>query len=153
MENVQQIEEWVNAIIAENESLFIVSVKIKPTNNIKIFVDGDEGLAIDACVRINRKLYKLIEEAAIYPEGDFSLEVSSPGITEPLQLLRQYKKNIGREVEVVLKDSSEKVGTLLEVSEEEIKIEFTEGKGKKAVINQLVIPFSTINTTTVQIKF
>ena len=52
----------------------------------------------NAC-RFNRALYKKIEEANFFPHGDFSLEVSSPGLDEPLKLYRQYKKNIGRPVE------------------------------------------------------
>jgi len=108
---------------------------------------------IDMCVRINRKLYKLIEENAFYPEGDFSLEVSSPGITEPLKLHRQYTKNIGRDVEVVFSDLSIKEGKLIAVAEADIVIEQTEGKGKKAVTQQFVIPISNIKSITVQIKF
>ena len=94
-----------------------------------------------------------MEELAIFPEGDFSLEVSSPGIDEPLKLHRQYLKNIGRNVEVLLQDSTKKEGKLTEASEESITIEYVEGKGKKAVQHQLVIPFAEIKQTTVQIKF
>jgi len=152
-EQIQVLESFVNDIIANEAEIFLVSLKIKPTNNIKVFLDADSGLPIDKCVRINRQLYKVIEEAGIYPEGDFSLEVSSPGITEPLKLHRQYKKNIGRSVEVILNDASEKEGVLLEVTEEGITIETSEGKGKKLVVAQVVIPFENIKSTTVQIKF
>lgn len=150
---VKQIEDWLHVIFAENPALFLVSIKVKPTNNIKVFIDGDEGFPIDMCVRINRKLYKLIEENAFYPEGDFSLEVSSPGLSEPLKLHRQYAKNIGRDVEVVFNDLTVKEGKLITVAEADIVIEQTEGKGKKAVTQQLVIPLINIKSTTVQIKF
>ena len=150
---VKQIEDWLQVTFADNPALFLVSIKVKPTNNIKIFIDGDEGFPIDMCVRINRKLYKLIEENEFYPEGDFSLEVSSPGIEEPLKLHRQYTKNIGRDVEIIFKDLSIKEGKLIAVAESDIILEQTEGKGKKAVLQQLVIPFSNIKSTTVQIKF
>ena len=130
-----------------------MSLKIKSSNNIKIFLDGDNGLPIDKCVKINRQLYKFIEETAMYPEGDFSLEVSSPGIEEPLKMFRQYQKNMGRNVAVILNDDSVKEGILFDVKEEEIGLEFTEGKGKKAITQQIVIPFSNIKSTTVQIKF
>jgi ribosome maturation factor RimP len=149
----KKLVEWLGSIILEDASLFLVEVKVKPTNNIKVFVDGDNGLPIAMCVKINRKLYKQIEESALFKEGDFSLEVSSPGITEPLKLHRQYIKNIGRDVEVVFKDGSIKEGVLLTVTELDIIIEHTEGKGKKAVTQQLVVPFENIKATTVQIKF
>jgi Uncharacterized protein conserved in bacteria len=70
----------------------LVQVKIKPTNNIKVFLDGDNGITIEDCIKVNRKLYAEIEELAMYPDGDFSLEVSSPGVGEPLLLQRQYVK-------------------------------------------------------------
>ena len=150
---VKQIEDWLQGTFVDNPTLFLVSIKVKATNNIKVFIDGDEGFPIDMCVRINRKLYKLIEENGFYPEGDFSLEISSPGIDEPLKLHRQYTKNIGRDVEIVFNDLSIKEGKLTAVAESDIIIEQIEGKGKKAIIQQLVIPLSNIKSTTVQIKF
>ncbi|SJZ62595.1 ribosome maturation factor [Sediminibacterium ginsengisoli] len=147
------IEQMIGELLADEPAYFFVSARIKPTNNIKVYLDGDNGIAIDKCVRFNRQLYKMIEEAGMYPEGEFSLEVSSPGLDEPLKLLRQYHKNIGRNVEVVFTDGTTRVGKLLEVAEADILLEHTEGKGKKAVTQQLVIPFSNIKTTTVQIKF
>lgn len=152
-EQIQIIESFIKGLIEKDLEIFLVSLKIKTGNNIKIFLDGDNGLQIDKCVKINRQLYKFIEETAMYPEGDFSLEVSSPGIEEPLKMHRQYQKNIGRNVFVVLADDSVKEGILLDVAETEIIIEITEGTGKKAVIIPVTIPFETIKSTTVQIKF
>jgi len=150
---IQRIEQLVDELLQEETQYFRVAVKIKPTNNVKVFLDGDQGIAIDKCVSFNRKLYKMIEETGMYPEGEFSLEVSSPGLTEPLKMYRQYQKNIGRDVEVIFVDGSKKEGKLLQVAEADIIIEHTEGKGKKAVTQQLVIPFNNIKSTTVQIKF
>lgn len=150
---IQEIEKMLEAVLAEEPAYFPVSIRIKPTNNIKVFIDGDNGITIEKCVRFNRALYKRIEESGMYPDGDFSLEVSSPGIDEPLKLHRQYTKNIGREVEVSFTDGSTKEGKLVSVAEADIIIEHTEGKGKKAVTQQLVIPFENIKSTTVQIKF
>lgn len=147
------IEHMLNSVLAEEPEYFLVSVRIKPTNNIKVFIDGDNGITIEKCVRFNRALYKLIEEAGMYPEGEFSLEVSSPGIDEPLKMHRQYTKNIGREVEISFTDGTVKAGKLLSVAEADLIIEHTEGKGKKAVTRQLVVPFSNIQSTIVQIKF
>jgi ribosome maturation factor RimP len=133
--------------------IFLVDLKVKPTNNIKIYLDEDSGLGIERCIKINRALYKQIEEQGLYPDGDFSLEVSSPGVDEPLKLLRQYIKNKGRNVEVTYNDGTKKEGKLLEVGEDSITIEYTEGKGKKAVVHQPTIPFAEIKQTKVLIKF
>ena len=135
------------------EDLFLVDLKIRPINNIKIFLDADSGLGIEKCIKINRALYKIMDEMGIYPEGDFSLEVSSPGIEEPLRIHRQYVKNIGRFIEVTLNDETKKEGKLTAVNDENLVIEFTEGKGKKAVEQKLPVPFTDIKTTKVQVKF
>jgi ribosome maturation factor RimP len=150
---IQQLEKFVGEILAEEPEYFLVSLRIKPTNNIKVFIDGDQGIAIEKCVRFNRKLYKLIEEAGMYPEGEFSLELSSPGLDEPLKMHRQYVKNIGRDIEISFLDDTKKEGKLLSVTEADLIIEHTEGKGKKAVTQQLVVPFENIKSTIVQIKF
>ncbi|MEI8073164.1 MAG: ribosome maturation factor [Bacteroidota bacterium] len=152
-ERIQQIESLIGQILAEEPTYFLVSVQIKPTNNIKVFFDGDEGISIEKCVKFNRALYKIIEEKGWYPEGEFSLEISSAGIGEPLLLHRQYLKNVGRDLEIIFTDDSVKIGTLMAVTAEDILIQSTEGKGKKAVTQQLLIPFNNIKSTTVQIKF
>lgn len=133
--------------------VFLVDMKVKPTNNIKIYLDADSGLGIEKCIKINRALYKLIEEAGLYPDGDFSLEVSSPGIDEPLKLHRQYVKNTGRWVEITLNDGTKKEGQMKAVHEDGIMMEYTEGKGKKAVTHELSVLFTDIKQTKVQIKF
>ena len=104
-------------------------------------------------IKINRALYKQMEEMGLYPDGDFSLEVSSPGIDEPLKLIRQYIKNVGRFIEVVKLDDTRLEGKLLEANEEKISIEITEGKGKKMTVNQLEVSISDIKQTKVQVKF
>lgn len=149
--HIQAIEKLVEPLLQED--IFLVSIKIKPTNNIKIYLDADNGLGIEKCIRINRALYKTMEETGMYPNGDFSLEVSSPGIDEPLKLLRQYKKNMDRNVEVITQDEVKKEGRLTGVSNEKIEIEYTEGKGKKAITKKDEIYFTDIKQTRVQIKF
>ena len=143
----------IEPLLQEDPSYFLVHVKVKPGHIIKVYIDGDEGLPIKQCTSFNRKLYKAIEEAGWFPEGDFALEVSSPGVDEPLLLNRQYIKNIGRKVEVVLKDETKKEGILKAVTGETILIEWIEGKGKKAVQQTLLIPFENIKSTIVQIQF
>lgn len=148
---IQTIEKLIEPLLVDD--IFLVSIKIKPTNNFKIYLDADSGLGIEKCIKINRALYKQMEEMGLYPDGDFSLEVSSPGVDEPLKLLRQYKKNIGRYVEVTTNDDEKKEGVLKAVTEETITIEHTEGKGKKAVILNTEISFTNIKQTKVLIKF
>ena len=149
----KQLEQLLAEVLEERPGLFLVEIRIKPTNNVKIFIDGDEGVTIETCVKVNRQLYKRIEEAAIWPEGDFSLEVSSPGIGEPLKLLRQYAKNIGRSVEVVKLDGSVTEGVLKSADDTTIVVEETKGKNKKKEVIVHTIPFDQLKTTTVQVTF
>ncbi len=151
--SITAIETLIDQVLQGDTDIFLVALKIKPTNNIKIFLDADNGLSIEKCTKINRALYKKIEEKGWYPDGNFSLEVSSPGIDEPLKLMRQYKKNIGRKIEVMLNDNSQQEGKLLEVTEENIRLEQIEGKGKKMVIKNLDILWSDIKQAKVLITF
>ncbi len=150
---VQRIEQLVDSMLSAEPEYFRVNVRIKPTNNVKVFIDGDNGISIEKCVQFNRRLYKMIEDSGIFPPGEFSLEVSSPGVDEPLKLYRQYAKNISRFVEVLFNDGTKKEGKLVQVAESDIIIEQISGKGKKTSAQQIVIPFNNIKTTTVQIKF
>ena len=148
---IETVQKLLQPLLADD--IFLVDIKIKPINNIKIFLDADSGLGIEKCIKINRTLYKVMEEMAIYPDGDFSLEVSSPGIDEPLKMHRQYVKNIGREIEVTMNDDRKHIGKLISVNDDQLEIEYTEGKNKKAVVIQLPIAFTDIKQVIVQIKF
>lgn len=150
---IKIIEQKVNSLLAGHPSHFLVEVRIKPTNNIKLFIDADEGIVLSGLIEYNRKLYKQFEESGMFPDGDFSLEVSSPGLDEPLKMFRQYKKNIGRFVDVILNDNSKKDGRLMEATEDGIVIETETGKGKKKEIKQESILFEQIKNTKIQIKF
>ena len=143
----------INDLLAQDPTHFLVEVRIKPTNNIKVFIDADEGLPLSVIIKYNRALYKQLEETALFPADDFSLEVSSPGLDEPLKNNRQFKKNIGRFVEVLLNDTTKKEGKLLEVTEAGIVVETEEGKGKKKVVKQETLLFTDIKTTKIQVKF
>ncbi len=150
---IQTVEGFLQELLNVLPGDFLVSIRVKPTNNIKVFIDADEGMSIEKCVRYNRALYKKLEESGMFSDGNFSLEISSPGVDQPLTLLRQYVKNKGRNVEVTFNDGTQKEGKLLEVTETDIIIEQVTGKGKKAETKQFVIPFENIKTTTVQVQF
>ena len=150
---IQVITGMVQEILQGDPDCFLVDIWIKPTNNIRVALDADGGLPIEKCVSLNRRLYKQMEEAALYPDGNFSLEVSSPGLDEPLKMHRQYVKNINRPVEVMLQDGTITEGVLTSVNENEIEVAETKGKNKKKEVVQHTIPFINIKSTKIQIKF
>lgn len=152
-EQIEVLEKKVTDLIKDEPDLFLVEIRIKPINNIKVFIDGDKGVSIEKLVQYNRKLYRQLEEAAMFPDGDFSLEMSSPGLDEPLKMHRQYIKNIGRFVEVTDLQGVKKEGKLIEADEKQIVIEEQSGKGKKAITKQHTFTLDKIKTTKIQIRF
>src|SRR5690606_13292675 len=102
--------------------------------------DGDQGISIQDCAAISRYVGFQLEESDAISHA-YRLEVSSPGIDRPLSMVRQYRKNVGRTVQVSMPDGVTKAGKLLEVADDAIVIvETIKEKGKKAVEQQQTIP-------------
>ena len=119
---IQALEQKIAGLIENDPDVFLVEIRITPTNNVKVFLDADQGISIDRLIQYNRKLYRDLEENVFFAGGDFSLEVSSPGLDEPLKLHRQYKKNIGRYVEVNHGAEQKLEGKLIAAGEGEITV-------------------------------
>ncbi|MBK1439300.1 ribosome assembly cofactor RimP [Parapedobacter sp. ISTM3] len=151
------IENKVKALvedkIADREDLFIVSIKMHPNGKLEVLVDGDQGVSIQDCAAISRHVGFHLEEEDVIAHA-YRLEVSSPGIDASFTSVRQYQKNVGRNIQVKLQDGGQKEGKLLEVADEYIVImEEIKEKGKKAVEQQNSIPFESIKTAKVLISF
>jgi ribosome maturation factor RimP len=144
-ESIEILERMVRLALEPEPEYFMVELRVKPVHNIQVFLDGDQGITIEKCVRFNRALYKLIEASGLFPEGNFSLEVSSPGLDEPLKLFRQYRKNIGRQVELLLLDGRKIIGRLVETSEDGIIVE--EVKPKNGHVSKTAQPGQALNHT------
>lgn len=153
MQVEKRVRELVEEKIADRPDLFLVDVKMLLNNKLIIHVDGDQGISIQDCVAISRHVgFHLEEENTI--ETAYNLEVSSPGVGEPLKLNRQFVKNIGRSLEVKMVDGGKKEGKLLEVNEADITIEETvKEKGKKATLVNSQVALNDIIETKVLISF
>jgi ribosome maturation factor RimP len=153
MQVEKRVKELVEEKIADRPELFLVDIKMLPNNKLIIHVDGDEGINIQDCAAISRHVGFHLEEENVL-EKAYNLEVSSPGIGEPLKLKRQYDKNIGREVSVKLEGGDVKEGKLLNVTESGVTIEAkVKEKGKKAELVETNIDFNNITETKVLISF
>jgi ribosome maturation factor RimP len=108
-------------------SLFLIDVIIKPGNIILVFIDSDQEVKISDCADLSH----YIESRLNRDEEDYELRVSSAGIDHPYRYLRQYRKNIGRQVQVSLMDGSVLKGTLIGAGEESIEVMPLGKKGKK----------------------
>ena len=131
----EQVEQLVKTALDENPTLFLIDLTIGGDNTIRILLDGDEGVSLQSCMEVSRK----VEHNLDREENDFSLEVSSCGVGSPLTLPRQFKKNVDRKLEVT--DSEDKLvqGTLITVTEDSFTLEWKArepkpiGKGKVTV--------------------
>ncbi len=154
--NQESVKKLIDEAIEENPSLFLVDWKISADNAIEILVDGDEGVSIDEIVRISRH----VEHNLDREETDFSLNVSSAGVGNPLSLPRQFKKNIGRTLKVTKTDDGKEIeGELTSVDEEGIRLKWTTrepkpvGKGKHTVEKEEKIKYTEIKKAIVKISF
>ena len=144
---------WVNELLAQRDpSLFLVNIIASPgrgSHKVVVHIDGDQGVPIDVCADISRALsHRLDEEELI--DDQYTLEVSSPGLSQPLLLKRQYAKNVGRHVKVVREDDTTVQGELQAVDDEQIVVAEKKGRTKKkAVAQEVIIPFSDIKKTNV----
>lgn len=153
MQVIARVKELVAEKIADREDLFLVDASMQPGGKLIILLDGDNGVSIQDCVAVSRHVGFHLEEEDLIADA-YNLEVSSPGVDIPLVSVRQYRKNIGRSLQIKLIEGTEKEGKLLDVSEEAITVEEKiKEKGKKAVSQQTEIPFTQIISSKVLISF
>jgi len=150
----QKVTDLVNEALEENKLLFLVELSFLPNNKIFVEVDGDTGISLSEIMRISRNIEHNIDRE----EEDYALEVTSPDISEPLRVKRQYIKNIGRILKV--KTATEDFeGTLAKTSEEDIVLEWkarepkTIGKGKVTVDKTVTVSYKDIKQAKVKIVF
>ncbi|MBK5191977.1 MAG: ribosome assembly cofactor RimP [Flavobacteriaceae bacterium] len=150
----ERVENLLEEAFQEYNSLFLISLNISDQNHILIVIDGDQGVSVNDCIAVSRKIENNLDRE----EEDFSLEVASSGVSEPLKLPRQYQKNIGRKLEVNTK-TDKFVGNLTDVNEDGIVLSWKAkepkpiGKGKVTVDKEAKIAFQEIEKAKVVITF
>lgn len=140
--------------LKEKTSLFLVDLTITDAFKVQVTLDGDDGVNLQDCIDISRAIDQNLDRE----EQDFSLEVASAGVSTPLKLVRQYRKNIGRTLKV--KTATETIEAKLEqVSDESIVLFWTArepkkiGKGKETIQKTVTLPYSEIKEAIVTIIF
>lgn len=135
---------------------FLIEIKHHSNNKVEVFLECDSGVTFEKCRKISRYLEEYLDTEGWIGEK-YTLEVSSPGVGKPLKMKRQYHLNIGRKIEVKLKEGKPKTGLLVKVEEGHITLEETirrkEGKKKITETIQTIIPFNQINKTVVKVSF
>jgi len=150
----ERVENLLEEAFQEYNSLFLISLNISDQNHILIVIDSDQGVSVNDCIAVSRKIENNLDRE----EEDYSLEVASSGVSEPLKLPRQYQKNIGRKLEVNTK-TDKFVGNLTDVNEDGIVLSWKAkepkpiGKGKVTVDKEAKIAFQEIEKAKVVITF
>ena len=144
---------WVNDILeSKDPAFFLVSISVSSgsTQKIVVHLDGDQGVPIDTCAEVSRALSARLEEQETI-EGPYTLEVSSPGLDQPLRMPRQYAKNIGRTVKVAWGEQQTTTGELLRIDEDKIVVKEKPKKkgGKKNSGEEISIALNQITETKV----
>lgn len=135
----------------QNSDKYVVDLQVKPGNIIAVTIDGDTPVTIVDCIQLS----KFIESKLDREIEDFDLKISSFGAEKPFKMLRQYRKNIGREVEIIMDDDTIINGKLLDVVDEKIKIKPAGKKKKKneTMIEELWIDLAQIKQTKCTLSF
>ncbi|MBK6963369.1 MAG: ribosome assembly cofactor RimP [Bacteroidales bacterium] len=148
MINAEEIRKTIEQKLDSTDK-FVVEVKVKPGNNITVLLDSDTSISIDDCIAVNRHIESVYDRET----EDYNLVVSSSGLDQPYKMLRQYVKNIGRDVEVSLLDKSVFTGKLVAADESGITV-YRKTKVKKVETEESrKISFSEIKQTKEIISF
>ena len=151
-------QSWLEDQLREIEGgiYFLVDVDWRSSSNrLVVYLDADEGVTLEACRSISRSLERALDAEGLLGE-EYALDVSSPGLDRPLTSLRQYKKNKGRLLNIILKEGPAIKGRLSEVNEESIMVEPQVRKGKQKAFSwgqKQEITFNQIEKTFVEVRF
>lgn len=148
------VKDLLQEALAERTDLFLIYFTISNDQSINIIIDGDNGVRVEDCIFISRAIENNIDRE----DHDFSLDVASAGAAAPLTLPRQFKKNVGRTLEVKTKTENIEA-ELISASEDSIDLKWKArepkpvGKGKVTVQKEKTIAYNDIVEAKVMIKF
>ncbi|GAB2764742.1 ribosome assembly cofactor RimP [Salinimicrobium soli] len=151
----EKVENLLQEAFEENNSLFLIELNIDNANHISVVIDGDNGVSVNDCIAVSRK----IEHNLDRDEEDFSLDVASAGVSQPLTMPRQYRKNIGRRLAVTTTSGEKFEGELVKMEDDKITLTWKTrepkpvGKGKVTVTKEAVLPLEDIKEAKVKITF
>lgn len=149
MITAKEIEKLVKEKLSESDN-FLVSVEVKPGNQISIEIDNDNGLKVSDCVAVSRHVEGNLDREI----EDFGLNVSSPGLGKPFKTERQYQKYISRKVEVLTNEGEVIQGVLISKNDDNVEVEMEIGKkGTKKKKEVVIIPLINIKETKSVISF
>jgi ribosome maturation factor RimP len=150
----EKVKQLLDEGLAEYPDLFLIDLTITDANKIIVTLDGDNGVQLQDCINISRAIEHNLDREDV----DFGLEVASAGVSASLKQVRQYRKNIGRTLNVKTKTQTIEA-KLVDVSDEDITLEWSSrepkkiGKGKETVLHNEKIVYDDIVDAVVTIIF
>lgn len=147
----EKVETLVQEALVENPSLFLIDLTVGGDNSIRVLLDGDQGVTLEACMQVSRK----VEHNLDREENDFSIEVSSCGVGSSLTIPRQFKKNVSRKLEVTDREDKQVQGTLVEATDTSFTLQWKArepkpiGKGKVTVTKTREFQYGQYNSAKV----
>lgn len=151
----KKVESLLQNFLVERTDLFLMDLKISAASDITVILDGDQGVTLQDCLDASRAIENNLDREA----HDFSLQVMSSGLSEPLKFPRQYKKNRGRKIEILLADDKMIEGEIMDADDEKVTLILRYrkpkdiGKGKIDVEEQLEIFYQNIKKAIITIEF
>ena len=151
----EKVTRLLHEALKEHPDLFLIDMEIAADNKIAVIIDGDKGVRVEDCIAISRAIeHKLDRE-----EEDFSLDVLSAGVSRPLSMPRQYKKNLGRNLKLKTTQGQTIEGKITHTTDTQVTLEWKArepkpvGKGKVTVQKQAVLPYTDITEAKVMVTF
>ena len=155
MDFKSKVKNLLEEGLKKNPSLFLIDLSISDSYKITVVLDGDNGVSLQDCMDISRA----IEHNLDREEQDFSLEVASAGVSAPLKMSRQYKKNIGRNIKLTTNNNEIIEAKLVDADDEKAILNWKErvpkkvGKGKETVEFTNEFLYTDIKEAIITIKF
>lgn len=151
----ERVKDLLEEALEQKSNLFLIDFTVTEDNKISIVIDGDTGVILQDCMDLSRAIEHQLDQ----DELEYSIDVASAGVSTPLKFIRQYKKNVGRNLKVTTLDLEKIEAKLTEVDDQKITLEWQSrepkkiGKGKETVNNKKEIAFSDIKEAIVLISF
>ena len=142
-ESYEQRTEQLLAPIIDEFGFELVDVEyVKEGSSwyLRAYIDKPGGITVDDCEAVSRKLSDLLDEHD-FIDDSYILEVSSPGLGRPLKKEKDFKRSIGRDVEIKLYRAVDHVkeftGTLTAYDEQTVTID--DGNGETLTFERSAI--------------
>lgn len=150
----ERVTALVDKALETDTSLFLIELSVSPDGRIRVIIDGDKGVTVNDCVAISRAIEHNLDES-----DDFSIEVMSAGLSEPLVLPRQFQKNVGRKLSITTADAQKIEGEITRATATECTLTWKSrepkpiGKGKTTVVKEATVSYEDIKEAKVMITF